>query len=440
MKSTGHQKKISNLKLSRSGFADTYLSKQINPIPFIQAPPSGLLRSVVVVPAYMENSILRTLFSLKNCTLPNGVVEVLILINFPENEPTENKEQSRELHKDLERWAKENSVGKMKFIPLLAADLPLKHAGAGMARKIGMDQALQRFNTIGQPKGLILSLDADSVVDPNYFTAIEEKIYGKDEYGGCILNFQHPISGNEFLPETYLAIVQYELHLRYYKQILKYTGFPYYQFTIGSCFGVRADLYARMGGMNRRKAGEDFYFLHKMFPHKPFADIYNTCVYPSPRPSMRVPFGTGATITQMLNNKSEKFLTYSPEAFFELKQFLSLINQFCSNSKIEIEKAILGLPAILSQFLIENDIIAKIDEIKMNTASADKFIKRFYEWFDGFMVVKFLNYSHTTTYAKLPVEEAIAQFLIKSGYNELPEGAENLLSFFRKLDTNGINL
>jgi hypothetical protein len=439
MKNTNPLRKNRNSELSLVGFADNYLSKQTDRFTFIQAPPSGLLRFVVVVPAYMEISIAGTLNSLKNCTLPHGDIEVLIVINFAENEPVENKEISGELHKELELWSKANSAEKIKFIPLLAPDLPAKHAGAGMARKIGMDQALQRFNTIDRPDGLILCLDADSVVDTNYFTAIEEKIYGMDEYGGCILNFQHPISGDEYPQEVYQSIVQYELHLRYYKQALKHVGFPYYQYTIGSCFGVKADLYARMGGMNRRKAGEDFYFLHKMFPHKPFADIVNTCVYPSPRPSMRVPFGTGATITQMLKNKAEKFLTYSPEAFFELKEFLNLVAGFYIKSQTIIEKEVQGLPLSLSQFLFENDFIRKIEEIKMNTASADKFIKRFYEWFDGFMVVKFLNYSHSKAYCKLPVEDAVKQFLKKTG-NNMPEGAENMLRFFRELDRDGIDL
>ena len=306
MKNIKEQKQKNNYRSIRLGFADSYLSGNIPVIPYIKEPPSGLLHFVVVIPAYLEDKTVRTLISLKNTKQPQGNVEVIILVNFRENDSIENKQKSRDFHNELEHWCDVNSAEKLKFYPLLAKDLPFKHAGAGMARKIGMDHALHRFNTIGFPEGIILSLDADSVVDPNYFEAIEQKIYNRNEYGGCILYFQHPLNGEEFSTEVYEAILQYELHLRYYKHILKYAGFPYYQYTIGSCFGVKADFYARQGGMNRRKAGEDFYFLHKMFPHKSFAEINNTCVYPSPRPSMRVPFGTGATITQLVNNKTEK--------------------------------------------------------------------------------------------------------------------------------------
>jgi len=85
-------------------------------------------------------------------------------------------------------------------------------------------------------------------------------------------------------------------------------------------------------------------------------------------------------------------------------------------------------------------MIQKIDEVKSNTSSENKFIKRFFQWFDGFKVVKFLNYSHSVAYKKLPVENAITQLLIKSGYNNPPEEAEKMLSLFRNIDKNGTNL
>jgi hypothetical protein len=441
MKNIKEQRK-SNIKQTEGfGFADFYLSKHKNIIPYIQEPPSGLLHFVVVIPAYMEDKVLSTLTSLIRTKKPKGDVEVIVLINYSENDSNDNKIKSQLQFNELKHWCDVNSTDKFKFFSLLAADLPFKHAGAGMARKVVMDQALKRFNSIGSPEGLMLSLDADSVVDSSYFSAIEEKIYCKSEYGGCIMYFQHPIYGNEFSSEIYSAIIQYELHLRYYKNILRYTGFPFYQYTIGSCFGVRADLYAYQGGMNRRKAGEDFYFLHKLFPHKIFADINTTCVYPSPRPSMRVPFGTGATITQLLENKEEKYLTYNPDAFIELKQFLSLVPTFFKNSSIRINKDIEHLSESVKQYLSENNFIYKIEEIKRNTASEDSFTKRFFQWFDGFQVVKFLNLSHNIAHKKTIVEDAVIQFLGLVNNNKVElRGAENMLEFFREIDKNSLNL
>src|SRR5213594_3575687 len=93
-------------------------------------------------------------------------------------------------------------------------------------------------------------------------------------------------------PKVAEAIAAYELHLRYYVRALRYAGFPYAHHTIGSCMAVRADVYKKQGGMNKRQAGEDFYFLQKIIPLGHFTDLTETKVIPSSRPSDRVPFGT----------------------------------------------------------------------------------------------------------------------------------------------------
>ena len=43
-----------------------------------------------------------------------------------------------------------------------------------------------------------------------------------------------------------------------------FVGYPDSIYTIGSAFAVRAEAYMKQGGMNRRQAGEDFYFLYKL--------------------------------------------------------------------------------------------------------------------------------------------------------------------------------
>jgi hypothetical protein len=41
----------------------------------------------------------------------------------------------------------------------------------GLARKIGMDLAIQHFLDTGNRDGVIISLDADCTVSPNFLTA-----------------------------------------------------------------------------------------------------------------------------------------------------------------------------------------------------------------------------------------------------------------------------
>jgi len=42
--------------------------------------------------------------------------------------------------------------------------------------------------------------------------------------------------------------------------------------------------------MNRKQAGEDFYFIQKLMPLGGYFALNSTAIYPSPRESSRVPF------------------------------------------------------------------------------------------------------------------------------------------------------
>ena len=96
---------------------------------------------------------------------------------------------------------------------------------------------------------------------------------------------------------------------------MKYSNLPYSFHTIGSAFALTASAYARQGGMNRRKAGEDFYFINKLIKGEVFGEINDTTVIPSPRVSNRVPFGTGRAILEGLNTQKDLSLTYDFQSF-----------------------------------------------------------------------------------------------------------------------------
>lgn len=415
-------------------FADSYLTKSQLFIQHIQEPPSGLLQFIVVIPAYLEDKILATLDSIENAAEPECITEILIVVNYSESDSEENKQINLKIYNELVEWCSNHSSSHRSYYPILAHDLPKKHAGVGMARKIGMDEALYRFNAIENPQGLILSLDADVILDHNYFLAIENKMADKERFRGFIPYFEHTANGSEFSSWVYDAIMQYELHLRYYKHILKYIGFPYSNYTIGSCFGVRAEFYSQQGGMNRRQAGEDFYFLNKLFPHGEFAEITETCVHPSPRPSLRVPFGTGASVTKIITKNKHVYKTYSPSAFYDLKQVFCSIESLYACESGKLNKIFKNWPFTIQEFLNENIFIQKLEEIRSNCGSSESFYKRFYYWFDGFKVVKYLNFTHEKYYSKVPVVKAVRDFLKSIGYNGNEIQAYDYLELFRQLD------
>jgi len=421
-------------------FAESYFQKYSYLTPQIKEPPSGLLRFSVVIPAYLEDDIFEVLEDLKNTVKPEGEVEVIVVVNFSENDSPENKKRNIHSHELLNEWCVRNSIKTIKFYSILADNLPKKHAGVGLARKIGMDEAVARFGLINYPKGTILSLDADAKVDVNYFTSLEKKILLTDNFGVCIYQFAHDIEGDEFNQNIYNAAADYELHLRYYMHILNYSGFPYSNYTIGSCFGVNAEVYASQGGMNRRQAGEDFYFLNKVFPNTVLVEITDSCVFLSSRPSTRVPFGTGPVVSRLSKQMGEGYCTYVPEAFFDLKCLFSAMNQLYAINIDSVAAATENWPQTMKEFLMDQNFSEKLKEIKANTSSLASFIKRFYSWFDGFKVVKFLNFAHQTHYSKIPVYQAVEGFMERIGYPVESSGVRNLLDLFRKLDKEGKRL
>lgn len=419
-------------------FAENYFQKYSYLTPQIKEPPSGLLRFSVVIPAYLEEDIVDALVALKNANKPKAEVEVIVVVNYSENDSNENKKRNIHIYRLLKEWSIKNSSKTFKFHSILAEDLPKKHAGVGLARKIGMDEAVARFGLIHCPNGTILSLDADAKVDENYFTSLEEKMSDTDCYGICIYQFAHELEGREFDQVIYDAAAEYELHLRYYRHILHYSGFPYSNYTIGSCFGVNAKVYASHGGMNRRQAGEDFYFLNKVFPNTNLLEITDSCILLSPRPSMRVPFGTGPVVSRLSKQGEEGYCTYVPEAFFDLKCLFDSIETLYNEDSIK--NSVKGCSQTIREFLSEQKFFEKIIEIKANTSSLKSFIKRFYSWFDGFKVVKYLNYSHSEYYQKIPVQKAVSEFLMKIDCDYSALEIRQNLQWFRALDREGKKL
>jgi hypothetical protein len=385
---------------------------------------------IIIIPAYREPLIIKTLESLKKCYPIDAFTEVYVLFNFPEDDSPTNKNETLKQHKETNEWCIRNKNDKLNFTSLLSPDLPKKFAGVGFARKILMDLAIQRFNYLNKSDGLIISLDADTLAPKNYLLEIHKRNLYNPDTNCYIFNFEHPVSGNDYSPDVYQAAALYELHLRYYKQILQSTGFPYYHYTIGSCFAVRALVYIKVGGMNRRKAGEDFYFLQKVFMHGKIDFVKNIFLSPSSRQSDRVPFGTGAAINKIVDSTVSEYSTYHPDLFKSLKSLFELVPAFYQSGIKEIEEQIKLLPEILIRFLELNDYIGNIREARLNTASLHSFIKRFYSWFDAFKVIKFLNFARESGEYNINICEAANKYL----ETERPLPVLELLKILRDID------
>jgi len=376
--------------------------------PLIRHQPNQDLGLVVVIPSYNEPNLEQSLQSILNCNTPDCCVEVIAVINYPINSPIEVIENAAFCIEKVNKLDKRSSNPKLKFHYILAADLPKKQAGVGLARKIGMDEAAWRLFGVNNPKGIIACYDADSNCMQNYLVELENLWRNFPKTHACSIRYEHPTEGNEFDKRIYQGITLYELHLRYYNQACRSIKFPYAYQTVGSSMACCAESYVKFGGMNRHQAGEDFYFLQKIIPHGNFKELNSTCVYPSPRPSYRVPFGTGRAMSKYQQNPEETIMTYD---FNSLRTLIPLFENidflYKSESQVIIDWS-KSLHPVLNEYPAFHDLTKKITEIKANTNTLESFRKRFFFWFDAFMLLKYLNFAHENQFQRKPVEgEAI---------------------------------
>jgi hypothetical protein len=416
------------------GFASAYLETRAIFPELIKEAPDKQTGIIVVVPACNESGLNSLLNSLASCSEPDCKVEVLVFVNAPPKADIETLHNNRNTIAGLHRWRIENISCYFRLFAVEADTSSVSGWGVGLARKTGMDEAVRRFDKIGRSDGVIVSLDADCQVESNYFTALCDELLKRKDRSACSVYFEHPLSGKEYPEHNYRSVTLYELHLRYYLQGISYSGFPYVFHTVGSALAVKALPYIKVGGMNRRQAGEDFYFIQKLVPGGGYCSLNSTTVYPSPRASGRVPFGTGATVMKMVMNNQKSLLSYNFLAFKDLKAFFNMIEQVFNCKYYNESYQYYKLPASVQSFISETEWRERIKEIKGNTSGLQSFQKRFFNWFNMFKIVKYLNHVHLHYYRKYSVEEAACDLLESTGIKFTSKNPAELLLVYRKLE------
>lgn len=384
---------------------------------------------VVVIPCHDEPDLLTTLDSLWRCRPPPCVVEVVVVINGSERDPPSVQAQNRQTWVAAQAWIDAHQEPDRLYVLLFEPTLPDRQAGVGTARKIGMDWAVTRFDGAWREQGIIVCLDADCVVAVNYLEALHAHFTAHPQTPGCAIYFEHPLAG--LSPRHRQSIVHYELYLRYYLHGLRWSGFPHAFHTVGSSMAVRAGPYRRQGGMNRRKAGEDFYFLQKMIPLGAFSDLCTTTVFPSPRRSHRVPFGTGRAMIDDQTGAKDLRLVCDPQIFDDLGSLFMRVEQ------LYLETAFDQLPHTLLLFLTVHQWPARLAEMRANTTTLPTFRKRFFQGFNGFHLLKYVHFSMEQSGQRVPVTQAAAILLEKMGMESTTTEREGLLTRYRQLDQNG---
>ncbi len=347
------------------------------------------VRIIVVIPCFNED--LDMLLKSLSTTNQFDTEEVLVLLVFNHGEQVETIIKDK--HKaQLARYQAIKLSNGLEIRSIAAFDLPKKHAGVGLARKIGMDAAAKLFQTINFD-GLIVCLDGDCTVSKNYFHELLNTESKK--VNGLSIAFEHQKEGGSHQTE----MLRYEIFLRYYIQGLRFTGYKHSHHTIGSSMAVRCSKYVTLGGMNKRKAGEDFYFLHKLMPHPNFYTLNSCKVFPLPRFSDRVPFGTGRAMLDMANGVKDFETLYNPQIFVIIKQWLSA----------QKERVATPTPIKIQAFIENENLQKDYNDLQKRSTDDIKFLENFDFWFDGFKMLKLVHFLRDTFYPNLPILEGVNQ-------------------------------
>ena len=386
-------------------------------------------RGAVVIPSLAEEcSLFATLESLARN--PAHLLErflVVVVVNNRAESPDDEKVDNLATLQWLEKAADQLPV-KLSWVDAASRgrELPSKGGGVGMARRVGHDLALERLDYL-QSDPLLISLDADTLVGPEYLSAITTH-FANAAAGGAIIPFRHQ-EGKSRLEQD--AIERYELFLRSYVLGLHLAGSPYAFHTVGSAMACRASAYVKMGGMNNRMAGEDFYFLQQLHRTSGVSQVSGTIVFPSARPSNRVPFGTGRSVSKLLDREPGAVLFYRPGCFRILAHWLQAANTGHDADGESIFARAAAISPELAEYLDAIDAVTVWDNLRRNNRDTGIFLRAFHGWFDGLKTMKLVHHLSDRGFPRCEPDEALPELLEWLGEGPL-HGVKEQLAFLRE--------
>ncbi len=406
----------------------SYLSKHLIKNYEIEWQRKNGINNVIVIPAIAEYDTIKVL--LKSLSKNDPAFFPLSLILFViNNSPVSSKEIKEDnlisinllrsiIGADNNSGFSREIINSGLQIGLIDAssegkELNTKQAGVGLARKIGMDLSLTIFDYSKGTKKMIICLDADCTISQTYLTNIIND-FNKNNYSVAVVNFEHPVDGTD---EYNAAIICYEIFLRYYVTGLIFAGSDYAFHTIGSTMMCYHNAYMKIGGMNKRKAAEDFYFLEKLAKNYPINKIDCAIVYPSKRSSWRVPFGTGQSVTRFLSKIRDEYLLFDPDVFGILKEWLEIYNSDAISDPQDVLNQAKEIHTELYNFLLQNNYLKQWEKILSNTKSEKQLSHQRKIWFDGFKTLKLIHHLRDTAFPEINMFDALNMLFIKLGIN-----------------------
>ena len=270
-----------------------------------------------------------------------------------------------------------------------------KNFGIGWARKVLMDEISKAAND----NDLIVSLDADTVFEENYFNSLIENFNKHQNAVALSTPYYHELSNNK---SANRAILRYEIYTRNYLINLFRIKSPYSFTALGSALAIPLWAHNSVQGMTPKKSGEDFYFFQKLRKYGEILYWNEEKVFPAARFSDRVFFGTGPAMIKGSNGDWDSYPIYHYSLFDEIQKTYDLIPSLYSEN---IETPFIKF--LNEQFNDENFL----QPLRKNSKTLEQFIKAFHHKADGLRILQFLKNNQKKI--NLSDEECLKDFLIK---------------------------
>lgn len=404
----------------------SYLEKNRYVSQIIDCPPHQHLKMILVIPTQSLNYLEKTLSSLSQCNPVSSAIEILPIIHpdlYRGNKSLKNVKQ--ELNKLEISWKRSDS--NIAIYPLLIKQLMNESVSAGLLRKLGMDEATDRFEQIENPKGFIINLDEGSEVESDFWEKLEIHFRKNRKTRACSLYFEYPLmdAGNHSI--LHKALLRYELYLRYYIQGLRFAGYPRAQQVHSPAFAVRCDAYQQQGGMNKKVVDEVFYFLHKYSAENQLSELNSSRIIPDISKSDSASLGSTRSLSKWISQGGEtEFTVINPLVFEILKDFFEQVPSLYTETPKKLHP-------ILEAYWHEISGNDKLLAIRKHVSNQNNFIKRFFHWWSPLCLLQFFHFCQKRGIEEIDIKSAASKIWLMSALPATPDSLQDLLIAFRQL-------
>jgi hypothetical protein len=364
----------------------SYLEKHALLPPLIEVAPEAGLGFLLVVSGSDPRGVQATLDAIDSCTRPPVPVEVLVVFHCGEGTHAVDKLGQLAAREVAVEWIANTANSGFSYHILDLPDVAPKDFGEGLTRKLAFDEGMRRLHAADNPHGLLLWLDAGAMPDFSYLTALHAYFQEQRRMHSCTLDF-------------YTLTDEAELGLRYAMQGLRSMRHPHAYYHLASAVAVRGSAYEQSGGMNRRKAGADFHFLHKLTP----LGLHGDCpaarlMYLFPVPGLKAQ----ATV-------------FAPEAYRVLGEFAESVLANCELPAIEVVSLAEDVHPSIGPWMAANKLQERIVGMQASARQAATFRLRFFHWFSLLQVQHFMHFAHPVYFEPVPLKAAAAAILDMPG-------------------------